>query len=56
MPRRPTGLECGGRQPLAQVSGWRAEVAFSRPEADQAVCCQALLALTGKALGTAGSE
>lgn len=34
--------ECGGRQPLAQVSSWRAEVAFSRPEADQAVCCQAL--------------
>lgn len=30
--------ECGGRQPAAQVSSWRAEVVFSRPEADQAVC------------------
>lgn len=29
--------ECGGRQRLAQVSSWRAEVAFSRPRADQAV-------------------
>lgn len=42
------------RWPRFQV--WRAEVAFSRPEADQAVCCQALLALTGRALGAAGSE
>lgn len=43
--------ECGGRQRLAQVSSWRAEVAFSRPEADQAVCCQALVGMTGRALG-----
>lgn len=43
--------ECGGRQRLAQVSSWRAEVTSSRPEADQAVCCQALVGMTGRALG-----